>query len=149
MFVSIVGMFVGMARMFANIVGVRVGVVEMYMGIVGMFVLKVPVSIVEMLVGMARMFVGIVGMVVVVVRMFTAFRMRVAKVFRAFAFAVVERDMHAGSKYAKPALARYLKPPASDPQCFQPPFKLRRVGPGVHKRAEIHIPAYARKTVVI
>lgn len=130
MFVSIVGMFVGVARMFANIVGVRVGVVEMYMGIVGMFV-------------------GIVGMVVVVVRMFTAFRMRVAKVFRAFAFAVVERDMYAGSKYAKPALARYLESPASDPQCFQPPFKLCRIGPGVHKRAEIHIPAYARKTVVI
>lgn len=102
-----------------------------------------------MFVGVARMFVGIVGMVVVVVRMFTAFRMRVAKVFRAFAFAVVERDMYAGSKYAKPALARYLKPPASDPQCFQPPFKLCRIGPGVHKRAEIHIPAYARKTVVI
>ena len=135
MFVSIVEMLVGMARMFANIVG--------------MFVLKVPVSIVEMLVGMARMFVGIVGMVVVVVRMFTAFRMRVAKVFRAFAFAVVERDMHAGSKYAKPALARYLEPPASDPQCLQPPFKFCRIGPGVHKRAEIHIPAYARKTVVI
>ena len=116
MFVSIVGMFVGVARMFANIVGVRV-------------------SIVEMLVGMARMF--------------TAFRVRVAKVFRAFACAAVERDMHAGSKYAKPALARYLEPPASDPQCLQPPFKLCRIGPGVHKRAEIHIPAYARKTVVI
>lgn len=107
------------------------------------------VSIVGMFVGVARMFVGIVGMVVGVVRMFTAFRMRVAKVFRAFAFAVVERDMYAGSKYAKPALARYLKPPASDPQCLQPPFKFCRIGPGVHKRAEIHIPAYARKTVVI
>lgn len=81
--------------------------------------------------------------------MCTAFRMCVAKVFRAFAFAAVERDMYAGSKYAKPALARYLEPPASDTQCLQPPFKLRRVGPGVHKRAEIHIPAYARKTVVI
>lgn len=81
--------------------------------------------------------------------MCTAFRMCVAKVFRAFACAVVERDMHAGAKYAKPALARYLEPPASNAQCLQPPFKFCRIGPGVHKRAEIHIPAYARKTVVI
>lgn len=81
--------------------------------------------------------------------MCTAFRMCVAKVFRAFACAAVERDMHASAKYSKPDLARYLEPPASDTQCLQPPFKLRRVGSGVHKRAEIHIPAYARKTVVI
>lgn len=135
--------------MSVSMVGVFVGMMEMFAGVVRMFVLGVFVSIVKMFVVVIRMFTSIIGMLVVVVRMFTAFRVRVAKVFRAFACAVVERDMHAGSKYAKPALARYLEPPASDPQCFQPSFKLCRIGPGVHKRAEIHIPAYARKTVVI
>lgn len=142
--------------MSVSMVGVFMGMMEMFVGVVRMFVLGVFVGIVGMFVVVVRMFTSIIGMfvsmlkmLVGVVRMFTAFRVRVAKVFRAFACAAVERDMYAGSKYAKPALARYLEPPASDPQCLQPPFKLCRIGPGVHKRAEIHIPAYARKTVVI